>query len=301
MHNGHDMFVNEDGDVSFDSDIIPNFKGQNAFSFSHPLSRDSSSEKSNSDLNGYCKPEPYSSEVSCDTSNSIREKIRILQRNSRSESTDGVDHSKVLISSLNSSFSNFQNTVPLGESREQEGVELSQEEKSQNISESVRISNNTTREIKFNMACTCCEKCLSEKEKYNLRHRETSKAQNQRLPSKTPMKNKGKMKINLSKYLKTSDIKQKTKKVNSKSYSMSIPKYGPHCTPQNNSGFQFSVDNGSNKKYRYEPTITKQNSFACETYREGPKPSRLGNMRAQRVPMSPYSGISNLQEQMRQK
>lgn len=206
MHNGHDVFVNEDGDISFDSDIIPNFKDQNAFSFSHPLSRDSSSEKSNSDLNGYCKPEPYSSEVSWDTSNSIREKIRILQRNNRSDSTEEVDHSKVLISSLNSSFSNFQNNVPSGESREHEGVNISQEEKSQNISESVRISDNTTREIKFNMVCTCCQKCLSEKEKYKLRPQEVSKAENQSLPKKTPMKKKAKMKINLSKYLKTSDI-----------------------------------------------------------------------------------------------
>ena len=64
MINGQQVFVNEAGDVSFDSDITPYLNLNN-----HPFSTSSisgtfSDKQSNSDLNEYCKPEAYLSDIS---------------------------------------------------------------------------------------------------------------------------------------------------------------------------------------------------------------------------------------------
>ncbi len=288
MHNGQDVFVNEVGEVSFDSEILPNYKSQNAFSFSHPLSNHSVSLNSSSDLNGYCKPEPYSSEVSCDTSNSIQEQIQKIQERRKKDKPEEPDHSKVLISSLNSTLSNFTKDLQI------------QKEKRIDLDSGSMVDGNTTKEVKLNMVCTCCEKCLKDKENYpKIAGKPISGIKRNQIKNK-----KGKLqKIDLTKYLKsTRNLNKDIKKTHPKSFSMSYTQYRPSPAPLPDSNFHLSMEKVNTSKFTQKSNFShkKMNSFAIDSSQEeATLPSSYNS--AKKSSKSPYTGIENIQERMRQK
>lgn len=285
MHNGQDVFVNEVGEVSFDSEILPNYRSENGFSFSHPLSNNSISLKSNSELNGYCKPEPYSSEVSCETSNSLKEQIEKIQERRKMEGEKELDHSKVLISSLNSTLSNFDK-------------EFTNHPKEANSGSESMLDGNSTREVKLNMVCTCCEKWLKEKEN----HPKAARKPQLELKKKLAKVKKGKLgKINLTKYLKnTRNLKKEIKKGHPKSFSMSYSQYKPPRKPMQESNFQLSMEKVWSSKNTQKAEFSKVHSFAIDSSRDDATlPSSYNS--AKKSAKHPYSGIENIQERMRQK
>ena len=166
MSNGQLEFINGEDDISFDSEITPycNINTHHLFSNSMSDTFSSLHSHSSSDVNEYCIPEAYISEVSRETYQNTKEK---MVRNKELQNHLDWNHSDVfqawILQDQTSEilWMNNKNWWTKEEDLSNDTVVISHKAYS-----TLNSSKAPSVQIKMNMICTWWEKCKSNKHDY---------------------------------------------------------------------------------------------------------------------------------------